>query len=147
MLLNHVLTGPQHNTSTLMVKEPRLCPVMMSQDPHIPRIQESKARETEALPGRGSSCNWRTMAANRGARTFLSVFLLCCWQVTELHPVKTTSGRFRGQKPPAWKPQRERSSCAPFLRWNSGRWREGKGSPPLNTSHAGMPGSSHFLLA
>ncbi|EDM08852.1 rCG43230 [Rattus norvegicus] len=64
----------------------------MSQDPHIPRIQESKARETEALPGRGSSCNWRTMAANRGARTFLSVFLLCCWQVTELHPVKTTSG-------------------------------------------------------
>ncbi|XP_032775454.1 sperm acrosome-associated protein 7 [Rattus rattus] len=32
------------------------------------------------------------MAANRGARTFLSVFLLCCWQVTELHPVKTTSG-------------------------------------------------------
>uniref|UniRef100_A0A8C6GRZ6 Sperm acrosome associated 7 n=1 Tax=Mus spicilegus TaxID=10103 RepID=A0A8C6GRZ6_MUSSI len=32
------------------------------------------------------------MAANRGARTFLSVFLLCCWQGAELQPIKTTSG-------------------------------------------------------
>ncbi|XP_052017864.1 sperm acrosome-associated protein 7 [Apodemus sylvaticus] len=33
------------------------------------------------------------MAANRGVETFLSVFLLCCWQGTELQPIKTTSGR------------------------------------------------------
>nr|XP_034376841.1 sperm acrosome-associated protein 7 isoform X1 [Arvicanthis niloticus] len=32
------------------------------------------------------------MAVNRGVETFLSVFLLCCWQGTELQPVKTTSG-------------------------------------------------------
>uniref|UniRef100_A0A1B0GRI6 Sperm acrosome associated 7 n=1 Tax=Mus musculus TaxID=10090 RepID=A0A1B0GRI6_MOUSE len=33
------------------------------------------------------------MAANRGSRTFLSVFLLCCWQGAELQPIKTTSGQ------------------------------------------------------
>ncbi|XP_028622107.1 sperm acrosome-associated protein 7 isoform X2 [Grammomys surdaster] len=33
------------------------------------------------------------MAANRRVETFLSVFLLCCWQGTELQPVKTTSDR------------------------------------------------------
>ncbi|XP_021075589.1 sperm acrosome-associated protein 7 isoform X1 [Mus pahari] len=32
------------------------------------------------------------MAVNRGVETFLSVFLLCCWQGTELQPIKTTSG-------------------------------------------------------
>uniref|UniRef100_A0A8C6RLA1 Sperm acrosome associated 7 n=1 Tax=Nannospalax galili TaxID=1026970 RepID=A0A8C6RLA1_NANGA len=32
------------------------------------------------------------MAANRGMRTFFSVFLLCCWQGMELQPTKGTSG-------------------------------------------------------
>ncbi|XP_031198429.1 sperm acrosome-associated protein 7 [Mastomys coucha] len=32
------------------------------------------------------------MAVNRGVETFLSVFLLCCWQGTELQPIKTSLG-------------------------------------------------------
>lgn len=65
------------------------------------------------------------MAVNRGVETFLSVFLLCCWQGTELQPIKTSLGRFRGQTPLAWKSQRKRSSLC-FLCWNLGSGEMGK---------------------
>ncbi|EDL22094.1 RIKEN cDNA 1700094C09, isoform CRA_a, partial [Mus musculus] len=50
--------------------------------------------EAEDLPSREGPppVTGGTMAANRGSRTFLSVFLLCCWQGAELQPIKTTSG-------------------------------------------------------
>ncbi|XP_051037903.1 sperm acrosome-associated protein 7 [Phodopus roborovskii] len=32
------------------------------------------------------------MAANMGVETFVSVFLLCCWQGAELQPINATSG-------------------------------------------------------
>lgn len=71
--------------------------MVMSQVPHIPRIQESKAGGAEDLSGKGLLLvTGGTMAANRGVETFLSVFLLCCWQDVQPWPNRELSGRVPG---------------------------------------------------